>query len=148
LKPKIFLDTSVISALFDGRTPERQAQTNSCWAKLSDYEVFLSETVLQEIGAAPVPLHDKMLAAVSGFTVLPITGEAEDLARAYIEQGIFPQHYFDDALHVAVATTNQISILLSWNFTHLVKLKTRRMVAWVNARDSLIQIEIISPPEL
>lgn len=34
LKPKVYLDTSVISALFDERTPERQSLTKSAWQNL------------------------------------------------------------------------------------------------------------------
>jgi hypothetical protein len=66
----------------------------------------------------------------------------------YVAQGIFPQKYYDDALHVAIASVNQVSILLSWNFRHLVKLKTRRMVSLVNVHEDYMPVEIISPPEL
>jgi hypothetical protein len=66
----------------------------------------------------------------------------------YVAQGIFPQKYYDDALHVAVASVNQMSILLSWNFRYLVKLKTRRMASLVNVQEDYMPVEIISPPEL
>lgn len=48
MKNKVYLDTSVISALFDDRTPERLSMTFALWSKLSDYEVFISELVLEE----------------------------------------------------------------------------------------------------
>ncbi len=89
-----------------------------------------------------------MLAAVSEFTVLPISNPAKELAGRYVDQGIFPEKYFDDALHVAIASINRAGILLSWNFSHLVKVKTRRMVALVNAMENHIPVEIIAPPEL
>jgi predicted nucleic acid-binding protein len=148
MKTKIYLDTSVISALFDERTPERMAMTKAAWNKFDDYEVYLSNTVLEELENASQPLRDKMLEAVSGFETLPVSETANNLANLYVEQGIFPEKYYDDALHVAVASTNQIGILLSWNFTHLVKVKTRRMVALVNAMENYMPVEIISPPEL
>jgi hypothetical protein len=80
--------------------------------------------------------------------VLPLTDEIHELAAEYVAQGIFPQKYYDDALHVAAASVNWISLLLSWNFTHLVKVKTRRMVALVNAVKNYPVVEIRSPPEL
>jgi len=43
MKNKIYLDTSVISALFDERTPERLSMTSALWLKLNDYEVAVSE---------------------------------------------------------------------------------------------------------
>ncbi|GBR77615.1 hypothetical protein RDn1_274 [Candidatus Termititenax dinenymphae] len=41
IKPKIYLDTSVISALFDTRTPERLDHTKTAWERLKDCEVFI-----------------------------------------------------------------------------------------------------------
>ena len=148
MKQKIYLDTSVVSALFDKRAPERMAMTKAAWERLDECDVYLSKTVLDELGNASQPLRDEMLEAVSDFTVLPDTDTSKKLAGVYVEQGIFPEKYFDDALHVAIASTNQIGILLSWNFAHLVKVKTRRMVALVNAMENYIPVEIISPPEL
>ena len=149
MKNKIYLDTSVISALFDERTPERLSMTGDLWSKkLIEYEVVISELVLDEIERANEQVRDKMLSLIKDFIVLKVSEQAEELAQIYIKQGIFPEKYFDDALHVALASVNQIGILLSWNFTHLVKLKTRRMVSIVNLTENFIPVEIISPPEL
>ena len=148
---KIYLDTSVISALFDERTPERKLATEQAWLKLKDKnisDVYISELVLEELQKAAEPLKNSLLSAVSDFSVLPIMENTKHLAGIYVKQGIFPEKYFDDALHVAVASLNGIGILLSWNFTHLVKLKTRRMVSLVNAMESVFPVEIVSPPEI
>ena len=145
---KIYLDTSVISALFDQRTPERRAMTVTAWETFSAYEVYISEIVLAELNSTSGALKENMLNSISSFHVLRVTDEAHRLASEYILQTIFPQKYYDDALHVALASTNQIPILLSWNFTHLVKLKTRQMIKLVNTMNHYIAVEIISPPEL
>ncbi|MCX5804789.1 MAG: hypothetical protein NT010_01800 [Proteobacteria bacterium] len=42
----------------------------------------------------------------------------------------------------------KVPYLVSWNFTHLVKVKTRRMVNSINALAGFGVIEIISPQEL
>jgi predicted nucleic acid-binding protein len=148
MKNKVYLDTSVVSALFDERTPERLSMTVALWSKLDDYEVFISKLVLEELERANHEVRDKMLAVVQQFNVLSISDRVEKLAKIYIKQGVFPEKYFDDALHVALAAENQIGILISWNFTHLVKLKTRRMVSVINLQEDFIPVEIISPPEL
>ncbi|MDR1584796.1 MAG: type II toxin-antitoxin system VapC family toxin [Prevotellaceae bacterium] len=148
MKSKIYLDTSVISALFDDRTPERLLMTNEMWLKLSDYDVYISGLVIEELERTSEHVQQKMLAAVCNFTFLSVTKESQKLADIYVKQGIFPEKYYDDALHVAIASVNQIGILLSWNFTHLVKLKTRRMVSIVNLTENFATVEIISPPEL
>ncbi|MDR1115533.1 MAG: hypothetical protein LBL33_05200 [Tannerella sp.] len=148
MKIKVYLNTSVISALFDQCTPERKLMTESSWERLKNYEVYLADRVIEELNRASEPLRENFLNAISNFDVLPISEKAYLLANTYIEQGIFPEKYYDDALHVVIASVNQIGILLSWNFTHLVKLKIRRMVALINTIENYLPVEIISPPEL
>ena len=148
MKISIYLDTTIISALFDERTPERMSQTKLFWEKIDEYNVFISELVFDEIKGATQPLQEQMLEKIKNFTVLPITEKSLDLSNIYIKNNIFPEKYSDDALHTAIASSNQIGILLSWNFAHLVKLKTRRMVGLLNTIHNYNPIEIISPPEL
>jgi predicted nucleic acid-binding protein len=148
LKIKVYLDTTIISALFDKRTPERMSQTQQFWRHIDEYNVFISELVIDEIKGASQPLQDEMLKKVSNFISLPVTDDAQYLTTEYIENEIFPEKYSADALHVALASANQIGILLSWNFTHLVKVRTRRMVALINAIHNYYSVEIIAPPEL
>ena len=123
-------------------------QTKQFWEHIDSYDVFISELVIDEIKGAAQPLQDKMMECASGFKSLSITDEVQYLAELYIKNGIFPEKYSADALHTALASTSQIGILLSWNFTHLVKVKTRRMVALINTIHNYNPIEIITPPEL
>lgn len=145
---RVYLDTSVISALFDSRAPERQSLTQVFWDSLKNYDVYISQKVLTEINDSHAPLREKLLNIVKDFHILIITEESEDLAKEYVKNGIFPEKYYDDALHVALASVNNISYLLSWNFSHLVKVKTRRLVSLVNASKEYPPVEIIAPPEL
>jgi predicted nucleic acid-binding protein len=145
---KIYLDTSVISALFDSRTPERQLLTQEFWKSINDYEVYISDMVIEELSSAVSDIKSKLLELVKQFFVLKISKEAEDLAQEYIDNEIFPVKYYEDALHTAIASVNYIDYLISWNFKHLVKVKTRRLVTLVNTIKNYRPVEIISPPEL
>ena len=145
---RVYLDTSVISALFDTRTPERQALTELFWMELEKYSVFISELVLSEINAARDVYRERMINIVSNFEQLKIDDTVETLAEQYLNYEIFPDRFWDDALHVAVASVNKMNYLVSWNYKHLVKVKTRRMVNLVNELNGYTMIEIIAPPEL
>ena len=145
---KVYLDTSVISALFDERSPERKYLTEECWRELRDYKVYISTLVKEEIEAASKELRTEMIDKIRDFEILEITDEVERLAEEYLSKGIFSEQYKDDAIHVAVAVVNNIDLLISWNFRHLVKIKTRRMVNLVNEVLSYPHIEIIAPPEI
>ena len=70
------------------------------------------------------------------------------LAQKYIDEGIIPQTYQDDALHIALATFNEADALISWNFKHMVKLKTIRGVNGINRMLGFRELEILTPQSL
>ena len=74
--------------------------------------------------------------------------EIKTLSEEYIARGVIPVKYIEDALHVAVATVNSLDILISWNFEHIVKLKTKREVNVINVLLGYDEIEIIEPAML
>ena len=79
---------------------------------------------------------------------LEVDQEAQMLAREYVDKKVFPERYFSDGLHVAVAVVHRIEYLVSWNFSHLVKVNTRREVNLINALKGYGSVEIVAPPEL
>jgi len=126
---RIYLDTSVISALFDDRNPERKILT----------EEFFSEIKT---------LRGKMKQAIKEFSILEINESVEELAKEYVKYGAVPESYPEDAYHIAVAVLNEMDYLLSWNFRHIVRRRTKDVVRMVNTLRKLKQIEIITPGEL
>jgi hypothetical protein len=70
------------------------------------------------------------------------------LAREYINNNAIPSEYSEDALHIAIATFNGIDYLLSWNFKHIVKEKTRRIINTVNLSFGYPDLKIATPAEL
>lgn len=148
IKQKLYLDTSVVSALYDKRAPERKTLTEQFWKTLNSYEIFISDLVKEEIEEATEEIRHKMLKSVDKFILLKSNQEAEALAQQYIDFRVFPGKYFDDSLHVAVAVINNTDFVVSWNFKHLVKVRTRKMVNLVNEMLGYPNIEIVAPPEL
>lgn len=149
-KETLYLDTSVISAYYDERAKERRASTIKFWEKvIPSYKVFVSEITVAELeNTKDESLKVKFRKLIMDMNVLRLNKKASDLADAYINHGVFPDKYIDDALHVAIATCHDISYLISWNFEHLVKVKTRKTVNLVNVLEGYKDIEIVSPQEL
>lgn len=146
---KIYLDTSEISALFDIRNPERQDLTESFIKNIGDYECYISEVVLAEINDIKhISLKEKFRNAVINYKVLEINEENRKLSNRYIENNAIPKKYSEDALHIAIATLNKIDYLLSWNFRHIVKIKTRKIINEVNLSLGYSKLKIITPAEL
>ncbi len=150
VKVRLYLDTSVPSAHFDFRAPDRQRLTQEFWReRLSDFDAVISTVVLKEIHDNPDSETRQQVAdLVRSLELLRLSEEAAALAQGYMQHGIFPEHYESDALHVAIAVVNGIGYLASWNFKHLVRVRTRREVNLVNALRGYQPIEIVAPPEL
>ena len=149
-KETLYLDTSVPSAYYDERAKERQEATIKFWKEvLPTYKVYISEITVEELNnTKDKTLQRKFKKLIEPFDVLKANEKIRHLARAYIAHEVFPEKYIDDALHVAIASFNQISYIVSWNFEHLVKVKTRRVVNSVNILEGFREIEIVSPQEL
>lgn len=148
-KIKVYLDTSVVSALFDDSNPERKSLTEAFFDQIGNFEAFISQITVVEIDRTPnTEVRRKMKDTISRFSALTLTVEVESIASEYIRQGAVPEGYPEDAYHIAVAATNDMDYLLSWNFKHVVRRKTRDIVRMVNTLNNLRQIEIMTPGEL
>jgi predicted nucleic acid-binding protein len=147
---KVYLDTSVPSAYFDDRAPERRSLTLSFWPTLAAHDVYISDLVLTELGAVSDDgRREALLAMVRGFAELDSGADrVEALADAYVTMDVIPPAARPDALHVAVAVVHGMEVVLSWNLRHLVRLRTRRGVNAINTLRGLGPIEILTPPEL
>jgi len=149
-KESLYLDTSVPSAYYDKRAKERKDATIKFWKEvLPHYQVYVSEITVKELDdTKDENLRKRLRRLIKGFKILKSNKKIRDLARVYIERGVFSERYVDDALHVAITTFYEISYLVSWNFEHLVKVKTRKWVNSVNTVEGFTEIEIVSPQEL
>lgn len=148
-KIKVYLDTSVISALFDDRNPERQDLTKRFFDEIESFKVYISEVVLAEIDdTKDVQLKSKLRTTAVSFEILSIDEEVRRLANEYVKHGAIPSEYSEDALHIAISTLDDIDYLLTWNFRHIVRVKTRRIVDMVNLSLGYPDLKIATPAEL
>lgn len=149
LRPKIYLDTSVISAFYDDRQPERMQLTQNFWKKIHNYEVFISSIVIAEIDKWDDPTRLKLKKLIKGFNVLPADNKnVIQLTKKYIREKIIPASHELDATHIAVAAANNIDTLLSWNFKHIVRKKVKLGVNYINNLLGYDSLEIMTPAEL
>lgn len=148
-KPKIYLDTSVISHLKHDDVPEKMNDTLALWElfKQGEYEVYISESVLAEIYDCKQPKLNIMLDYLNEieYAELERNGEIDELAQKYINTGILNPKSYDDCLHLAFSTVYDCDIIISWNFKHIVNLKTMKTVNIVNYNNGYRPIQILPP---
>ncbi len=80
--------------------------------------------------------------------LLELNDEAEALAQAYVAAGVVTPKYLDDARHIAIATINALSLVVSWNFKHLANIKREAGFNAVNLLQGYPQIRILTPLQL
>jgi len=114
------------------------------------YRAFTSAYTTDELMGAPEEKRVKMLRLIEDFniTILPGSEEADKLGALYQEQGILPRRSTTDAQHIAVATVNDMDMILSLNFEHIVRKKTVQMTGNLNAQLGYRAVEIRSPMEV
>ncbi|MCX6149701.1 MAG: hypothetical protein NTX22_04155 [Ignavibacteriales bacterium] len=79
---------------------------------------------------------------------MDISDEALKLRDAYLNAKIISKKYSNDALHVALATISGCSIIVSWNFKHIVHFEKIALYNAINISEGYQQISIYSPLEV
>jgi len=149
MNQRVYLDTSVLSALGDARSPDRQSLTREFFDRLKDFDASSSELTRTEIERTPdAKRRSEMLSLLATLQLFPISDEARELAEKYMRHSIFPPTVPEDALHVAIAVLARQDVLASWNFKHLVNQKRRAAIVAVNASLGLPTPAILAPPEV
>ena len=74
--------------------------------------------------------------------------EAKELGEQYVIEKVVGQTSIEDCYHIAMATINNVDVLASWNFKHIVN--SNRIIGYnqVNSQHGLTQIAIKSPREI
>jgi predicted nucleic acid-binding protein len=150
----VYIESSIISYLTSRPSRDvvkagRQAITYDWWLKSKDqYEVYISALVEEEISGGDPTAAAKRLEAVSSIPSILITSEAQLLADALVASRAVPGNSVRDALHIAIAATQGIEYLLTWNFRHINNAETKALIVRVVEADGWVCPILCSPEEL
>jgi predicted nucleic acid-binding protein len=151
-KPKVYLDTSVISHLFQDEKPEAKGYTLEFWEKIKngEFEVFISRVVIEEIKKAPYDRAVMMQTALEKIVCndIPISDEILYLADEIISRGVLPARSVNDSLHIAAAFLGGCNYLTTWNMKHLANVKTNDGIRSLTLGSKRYALQIITPNTL
>ena len=148
----IYIETTIVGHLTgnlmsDPLVSARQQLTREWWQHHSPlYQLFVSQLVLEECGAGNAKLARERLDAIETLDLLDGTDETDALAATLIAQNAIPATEPRDAFHIAIAATNGVKYLLTWNFKHIANASLRAKIETV-CRDSGFEPPIICTPE-
>jgi hypothetical protein len=150
-KQKVYLETTMFN-YFVEETKEDNLVTVAFFEAIgfSQFDGYTSTYAIEEMENASEPKRSDMLALIDKYqiTVLDASEEADRLAGVYIQNGIIPEKKNLDAQHIAIATIHDIGIILSYNFKHINKLKTKTMVPAINQNEGYLPVIITQPKEV
>ena len=149
MKPqRVYVDTSVIGGCFD---KEFAPWSNGLFR---DFELgtlipVVSQVVAAEVEAAPPEVRQKYAELLDcGAEVLEVDAEVDRLATIYQDRKVLTPKFFDDGLHIALATVAMVDVLVSWNFKHIVHYDKIRLFSAIALEFGYRPLVIYSPREV
>ena len=152
-KIKVYLDTSVISYLDQQDAPEQMQQTRAVWERIKAgyYDAFISEVVLRELGdCKEEEKRNQLIGHLSEikYNLITIDDNVVDLAEKIVSNGILKKKNIDDCQHIAAAILSDCDIIISWNFKHIVNVKTIRGIKVITTVEGYKDLLIYQPTAL
>ncbi len=148
----VYLETTVIGHIAGRLHPvasilARQQTTREWWITAQDrYRLYISDLVIAECGDGDKDAARERLEVIDGIDALQTTGLVKKLANLLIAANAVPSTEPRDALHIALAATNGIDYLATWNFKHIMNPSTQHLIDEA-CRDAGITSATICTPE-
>lgn len=116
-KLKVYLDTSVISHLFQEDVPEKMADTRQLWEmfRAGKYEVYLSTVTLEELKGCSEPKQSLLFDYLGqiDYYLVQINDNVAEIAQQIIEMGILTRKSYDDCQHIGAAIVSECDCIIS-----------------------------------
>jgi len=110
------------------------------------FDIYISQFVLNEVGAGDREAARKRLDAIKEFEQLDITDDVTKLAEAIIASGAIPNKAPTDAAHIAVAAIHGMKFLMTWNCTHIANAEISSVVEEI-CKKHCFECPVICTPE-
>lgn len=149
----VYVETSVWSQAFAEDAPDLRKATLLFFDRVraGECEIFISDMVVDELEQSPPELREKFARLIRDVepAELELSDEAARLAEQFLSLRAVPPGKIVDARHVAIAVVNELDILASWNYRHMVNVRRREVFGHISAMNGYYRpLHIVSPPEV
>ncbi|MBQ3403022.1 MAG: PIN domain-containing protein [Synergistaceae bacterium] len=145
------METTVFNYYFDEDRPGHEDVLRLFEAiRAGEFEAYTSGLVVEELEKAKEPKRSKMLSLIEEYKPknLENSSETKRLGRLYVEKGVIPASHIFDSLHIAIASVYELDCIVSYNFHHINRNKTRLMTASINREEGYSGIMIVTAEEV
>ncbi len=152
MKSSVYIETTIISYLVarpsrDLIVAGHQQLTHEWWEKRRPiFNCYVSQAVLDEISKGDPEEIKKRQAVSNTLLLLDVNDEVAELAEEFLHKRILPTKAAQDAVHIAVAATNGLDFLLTWNCTHIANASIEGRISKL-CRERGLQSPVICTPE-
>ena len=145
---RVYLDTSVVGGCFDREfAPWSTALVRDF--RVGRLRAVVSDLVSAELNMAPLAVQHLYAELLSlNAEVLATTAAALALADLYQQRSVLTPKFYDDGLHIALATLAEVDVLVSWNFKHIVHFDKIRLFGAINQEQGYKAVSIYTPREV
>ena len=151
MKPKLYVETSIVSYLTS--RPSRDVIVNAnqqlaqeWWESHQNFELFISQLVIDEISKGDVRMAQKRLDLIQDIPLLDFNNEAGDLAKEILRRNILPPKAALDVFHIATTAVHEIDFLLTLNCKHIANAFIFRRIEKI-CRDFGYQPPVVCTPQ-
>ncbi len=154
MKPKAYIETTIVSYLTawpsrDVVIAGHQQNTRQWWNRAADrFELVASQFVVDEASAGDADAARDRITALASVTLLDASDEALELAGQLVSAGAIPEKAAEDAAHIAIAASNGVEFLVTWNCRHIANAAMRPQIEAVCRRAGYEPPIICTPDEL
>jgi predicted nucleic acid-binding protein len=150
-KPKAYIETSVVSYLTakparDIIIAANQRITHEWWRRASSrFQLVTSALVLKEAGFGDVVAAEDRLRILEFIDTIEAKDSAKQLMTLLVSEGAVPPKAVEDALHIAIAVTNGVEYLVTWNCRHIANATLQSRIQQI-CRDAGYEPTVICTP--
>ena len=148
---RLYLETTVFNYFFDVNRDGHDDVVRLLEAiREGRYKGYTSTLVTDELEGAPEPKRSDMLALTDryGIPIFKNSPNVAYLSDLYIRNGVIPASKRYDSSHIALASVYGLDIVISYNFHHINREKTKRLTTVINQREGYNAIVICAAKEV
>jgi predicted nucleic acid-binding protein len=150
-KLRLYLETTVFNYYFDTDRDGHEDTVRLFEAiGRGKFEGYASEYVTEELERTQEPKRSEMLTLVEkyGIKILDYVEQIKQLTVLYIENRIIPEKYRIDSAHIAMASIYNLDCIVSYNFKHINRSKTKILTAHINREAGYSGVVICTSKEV
>lgn len=120
------------------------------FSKKGQYEIYISDVVVYEINKCSREKREILLDYLDQieYTIIETDEDTIELAEKFIDFGFLKRKSYDDCQHIAAAILAACDFIISWNFKHIVNVKTIRAIKAITTYEGYKDLMIYPPSAL